>query len=47
MNHFVIALLAMNLGACLVFLFRGNFSWALIYFGAALIQTGSLWLTKN
>jgi len=45
MNPFVLALLVLNLGASVTFLAGGNLPWALIYFGAGLIQVGCLWLT--
>lgn len=44
MNPFVVGLLVMNLGASVVFLFRGSYPWALVYFGAFLIQCGCLWM---
>lgn len=43
---FILSLLLLNLGACLSFLTRANYPWALIYGGAALIQAGCLWLVK-
>ncbi|GEM_PF-4354304 len=43
---FLLALLVLNLGACAVFLMRAQLAWALIYFGAALIQTGCIWASR-
>ncbi len=46
---FVVALLCLNLGAAGAFLCcrpPAQRPWALIYLGAALIQTGTLWLMR-
>ena len=45
-SWFILSLLALNVGACLTLLAQGRYPWALIYAGAAMIQTGSWWLTK-
>jgi len=46
MNPFVVCLLTLNLGASAVFGWQGNYPWALIYFGAGLIQVGCLWVNR-
>lgn len=45
-NPFIVGLLLMNLGASFWFFGKGEYPWALIYFGASLIQTGCLWVSK-
>ena len=42
---FILALLLLNLGASLAFAWQREWSFCLIYFGATIIQTGTLlWL---
>lgn len=43
---FIGALLVLNLGASVACFASRNWSWALIYAGAALIQVGSLWAVR-
>lgn len=43
---FIASLLALNGMACAAFIWERQWPWALIYFGAALIQTGCLWASR-
>lgn len=43
---FIGLLLCANVGAAVTFAFVRNYPWALIYAGAALIQTGCLWASR-
>ena len=45
-SWFILSLLALNVGACVTLAVKGSWPWALIYAGAAMIQTGSWLLTR-
>lgn len=43
---FILSLLALNVGACVSLAWQQRWPWALIYAGAAMIQTGCYWLVR-
>ncbi len=44
---FAVTMAVLNAGASVSLLRYGNFPWSLMYFGACLIQIGSLWAIQR